>query len=311
VVFAVKAIGAAIGAWLFGVASDKFGRRRCLLFAMCAEAISVLVCYCVRSSFLYFCVARFSVGLFDVCLSLGLAYVSDAFANHPTEAVNQMNILTGLRFVGQAVGATLPILLHSYGLFAPLLFAATLVTLATVPPCIFVSQITQTQSIRSRRCKMKSINQNLAKLFTQYCVVPFFDNFGSEALKVLAMAVMYTKWCDTSNVISDNVFRAFHIGFILCIFPAVAIAGPAFKKLGLPKSAMAGNLLTASVCVVLLYASKRAASLSSFAIYVTLLITGFPFTVMSQLTTSPTIDVVTCPKCRGVNHRACLFLLYS
>ena len=71
------------------------------------------------------------------------------------------------------------------------------------------------------------------------------------------------------------------------------------QQLGNATGAVVGNILTMAVTVGLLYITKADATNSTFMWFVILLYGGYPFTVLSQLTTGPMVDAVCPPERKG------------
>ena len=87
----------------------------------------------------------------------------------------------------------------------------------------------------------------------------------------------------------------------LLIIPG-SIASPIFfRKIGIAAGCVAGNFVTAVTTVVLLLlAELPAATRVTYIVFILILFLGFPFTVLSQLSTAPMLDIISPPDKRGM-----------
>jgi predicted MFS family arabinose efflux permease len=84
------------------------------------------------------------------------------------------------------------------------------------------------------------------------------------------------------------------------ILPAAFASPKVFSKLGASGGCVMGNLVTAFVTIGLLYVALSAPTTSAwFRAFVAILYLGFPFTVFSQLSTGPMLDVISPVNMRG------------
>ena len=78
----------------------------------------------------------------------------------------------------------------------------------------------------------------------------------------------------------------------LMVVPSTLLTPSVFRKIGVAGTCVLGNLLTACLTIALLLIGNGPATRGAFAGFVTVMYGGFPFTVFSQLTTGPMLDVL-------------------
>lgn len=81
--------------------------------------------------------------------------------------------------------------------------------------------------------------------------------------------------------------------------PSANLCPKLFEKIGAAASCVFGNVMTGIITVMLLYIGSGAPTDAMFGLFVAVLYLGFPFTIISQLTTSPMLDVISPPEKRG------------
>jgi MFS family permease len=124
-------LGAAVAATFAGSLSDKIGRRPVLLVSVGFGVIGSIAKYFARGSFWAFCAFNFINGLFGGTLATSMAYASDVSKTR-AESDALIGSFVGVYMVGYSGGGIISIAMQNTGLFAPLLFGATLNLIVTI-----------------------------------------------------------------------------------------------------------------------------------------------------------------------------------
>jgi hypothetical protein len=88
------------------------------------------------------------------------------------------------------------------------------------------------------------------------------------------------------------------VTFSLAIMVGMAFTPMLYKNAGFSGGFILGNIITGGVTLALMYAAKEI-SQSGFVTFMVLFYCAFPFTVFSQLTTAPMIDIISPVDKRG------------
>lgn len=85
----------------------------------------------------------------------------------------------------------------------------------------------------------------------------------------------------------------------LMVVPGTLISPPTYARVGTAGGCMLGNIITGCVTSALLVIGLQTPSNALFGVFITILYVGFPFTVISQLSTGPMLDCIAPPEKRG------------
>ena len=83
------------------------------------------------------------------------------------------------------------------------------------------------------------------------------------------------------------------------VVPGTLISPPVYARIGPAGGCIAGNIITGLVTVALLLIGTQPPTQVLFGLFVAILYIGFPFTVLSQLSTGPMLDAIAPPAKRG------------
>lgn len=304
-------LGSAVASLFFGQLSDKFGRKICLLICMYGGTAGSLLKFFFSHSFWGFCIANFINGLLGASAVVAMVYVSDIFPDDKEKANAEMGTMMGLLLIGGSAGNLIAILMESQGLFFPLLAAAALSFSSALIAQVWM--VEADKNLHSHDDLMlkegekdgaaKETNEEAKKddpwhptklsytLMIAICLGSVLDNIGSTG-PIFAMApLMFETYIQTPHL-SDSGFKWITTMVMIAIIPGVVMMGPFFKKFGVVGSCIWGNFFTAIQTVGLLFIASEKATSSSLVWFVVVLYVGYPFTVISQLTTGPMLDAI-------------------
>merc|ERR1711998_346798 len=117
------------------------------------------------------------------------------------------------------------------------------------------------------------------------------DNIGSTGLTMAIAPLMFEKYIQTP-LLDDNGFKWITTMIMIAIIPGIGLMNPFFKNFGVAGSCIWGNFFTAIACLALFLIAKQETSSLSLAVFITVNYIATPFTVISQLTTGPMLDVI-------------------
>lgn len=110
-------LGVAISSMVIGSASDKLGRKPCILFCLYGTVIGCILKYLFRFSFWPYCGFNFLNGLVSASAPVALAYAGDVNETK-REKDGEIGIIIGIAMLGAAGGGIIAILMEAEGLFA-------------------------------------------------------------------------------------------------------------------------------------------------------------------------------------------------
>ena len=91
---------------------------------------------------------------------------------------------------------------------------------------------------------------------------------------------------------SITAYQWLSVCVALLVIPSTQVTPWTFSKVGVAGTCVIGNLCTAVVTGLLLMIANFPATSLTFGFFVFVMYAGFPFTVLSQLTTGPMLDVI-------------------
>lgn len=109
-------LGVAIASMFIGMASDKVGRKPCMLLCLYGTAVGCILKYLFRFSFWPYCGFNFLNGLFSASVPVSLAYAGDVNETK-REKDSEIGVLVGISMLGAAGGGIIAILMETQGLF--------------------------------------------------------------------------------------------------------------------------------------------------------------------------------------------------
>jgi hypothetical protein len=125
------------------------------------------------------------------------------------------------------------------------------------------------------------------------------DNIGSTGLFPLCLSPLALEQYlldfaerGEEGIMTFTGYKWLSVCVALMVVPSTLMTPTVFRKIGVAGACVMGNLLTACVTVALLLIGNGPATRGAFAGFVTVMYGGFPFTVFSQLTTGPMLDVL-------------------
>jgi hypothetical protein len=95
-------------------------------------------------------------------------------------------------------------------------------------------------------------------------------------------------------IMREQTYRWLYSMVAIIAVPGAAASAWGFQNAGVGLSCVLANLLTGVIILALLYVTTiEPPTTSSFALYASIMYVGFPFTVISQLSTGPMLDRIT------------------
>jgi MFS family permease len=323
-------IGVAIASTFTGTISDKVGRKPVILVCITGSMIGCAVKWVCRKSFWAFCISNLVFGLLAGGFPVALAYVSDSFEAKAAKA-KQFGLIIVFWVMGQSAGGIISVLMYPLGLFAPL-WAGVAVMFITfcftyyflVEPSDLKLVPTHDEEEDENHTTDKIENEDQGKEievknnpslpdtidYKTMCIIllgTFSDVIGSKALFPLCLAplayeVYYKDFVDNGEapVLSINGYQLLTVFVVLAVVPSAILTPRAFQKIGLASTCVLGNIVTGIVTIALLLIAniEKATTLTLIAFAIVLYV-GFPFTVTSQLSTSPMLDRISPVHSRG------------
>lgn len=260
-------------------------------------------------------------------LPVGMAYIGDVEQNQVKK--NQMlGVLVGCFVGGNSGGGIIAVLMNDFGLFAPLWIGAVLMAIACIITTIYMIEpgdkrldIIDDKLILEDEGDIIKRPETIHKR-TMYNIVggALMDNIGSTGLFPLCLSPLALEQYYPAQM-SILAYQWLSVCVALLVIPSTQITPFVFKKIGVAGTCVFGNLCTAVVTGLLLMIGNLPASNLAFGWFVAVMygeyITtfsfnftqrhfsmwlihnislrypgGFPFTVLSQLTTGPMLDVI-------------------
>mmetsp|Transcript_14728 Transcript_14728/g.17935 ORF Transcript_14728/g.17935 Transcript_14728/m.17935 type:complete len:658 (-) Transcript_14728:262-2235(-) len=304
-------LGTAIASSITGTLSDKLGRKPVILFCLSGSMVGSTVKYFLRQTFWGFCIANFFNGLLSGSLPVALAYISDVFTSNKIKA-SQFSIVVGCWVLGQSIGGIIAILMSEQGLFAPLWVGVGIMFLAC---CVTAKYLVEASNLKIPKSMNESDDDEDEDLpteinkMTMYHIIigALADTIGSKALFPLCLSPLaFTRFYkDFINeglppIMSLNTYQWLSVLVAFVVIPSSIMTPHVFRKIGLAGGCVAGNTITGVLTIILLYiAMIDPPTHGSFVGFAVALYVGYPFTVMSQLSTSPMLDRISPVDKRG------------
>ena len=104
---------------------------------------------------------------------------------------------------------------------------------------------------------------------------------------------------DLEPIMSQVAYKWISVLVALTVIPGTLISPPIYARVGPAGGCIVGNIITGIVTIGLLLIGIQTPSTALFGVFVAVLYVGFPFTVLSQLSTGPMLDVIAPPEQRG------------
>jgi len=138
------------------------------------------------------------------------------------------------------------------------------------------------------------------KVFLNIVAGALFDTIGSSGLFSLNYTILAKeKYIDT-GIVSDVAFKWTSTVIMFAIIPGIIIAPLFFRKIGIAKASVMANILTGLMTLGILYLIKATKSeVYMYWITMAVIFIGFPFTVISQVSVTPMVQVVAPAHKRG------------
>lgn len=215
--------------------------------------------------------------------------------------------MVGCFVLGNSGGGIIAVLMNEQGLFAPLWVGAGLMVIANV--------ITHAYMIEPGDARLEQevtdkftvdeddvvVRPDTIDKKTMYNIVggAVLDNIGSTGLfplclSPLALDTFYGQFVNAGEepIMSILAYQWLSVCVALLVIPSTQLTPYSFVKMGVAGTCVFGNTCTAIVTSLLLWIGNMPASDLTFGFFVFVMYAGFPFTVFSQLTTGPMLDVI-------------------
>mmetsp|Transcript_50181 Transcript_50181/g.76356 ORF Transcript_50181/g.76356 Transcript_50181/m.76356 type:complete len:724 (+) Transcript_50181:93-2264(+) len=304
-------LGVAIASIFLGTISDKMGRKKVLLVLAWISAVGSVVKYFTSNTFWGFCATQFVFGFFLGNLPVGMAYVGDVYTTKK-EKEKELGLLVSYYVIGNSGGGIIAILMNGSGLFAPLWVGAGMLAFAAIYTSWYMIEAGDVRlqqngdDMKDGLMKHKNEEDDVARPETidqKACwnIIggAVADNFGSTGLFPLCLSPLAIEqylfdFVDAGEepIMSIEGYQWLSVCVAFMVVPSTVMTPHVFKWLGVAGTCVAGNLMTAAVTFALLMIGNGAATTGMFGLFVFVMYGGFPFTVFSQLTTGPMLDVI-------------------
>mmetsp|Transcript_15845 Transcript_15845/g.23536 ORF Transcript_15845/g.23536 Transcript_15845/m.23536 type:complete len:698 (+) Transcript_15845:100-2193(+) len=310
-------LGVAIASMIIGRASDKVGRKPCILFCLYGTVIGCILKFLFRFAFWPYCAFNFLNGLVSASVPVALAYAGDVNETK-REKDGEIGVLVGVSMLGSAGGGIIAILMETQGLFVPLLVGSAIVFVAAVLNTLYLIEPKDVMASRQREREELGMDNEIEdddddqaqtvdkldyKVFSLILLGALGDNVGSSGLMPLCLSPLafQTFYTNADPVIMSQVaYKWVSVLVALMVVPGTIVSPYIYNKLGLAGGCIMGNVITGIVTIFLLYIALAPASTATFGIFVALLYACFPFTVISQLSTGPMLEATSPPDKRGL-----------
>lgn len=295
-------LGVAFASLIIGGLSDRVGRKRVLVVMGILGTIGTIVKYFARGNFWLYNVFSFIFGFFLGNLPVAMAYSGDVFSQKKDKEA-EMGILVGCFVMGNSGGGMIAILMSSAGLFAPLWVGALLLAVGTVGVIMFLIEAGDSRMVEKHAevdledeaeemKRPETINQPV-----MWNVIggALLDNIGSTGLFPLCLSPLALEQYYINPeppIMTITGYQWLSVCVALMVIPSTLATPYIFAKIGIAATCVFGNVMTAVVTVLLLMIGNGPATEGYFYAFVVVMYAGFPFTVFSQLTTGPMLDVL-------------------
>lgn len=309
-------LGVAVSSTIIGAISDKIGRKICIMVSLWGSTFGSALKFFLSFNFWAFCGANFLNGLFSAALPVALAYVGDATPTRE-EKRSEIGALVGFSMIGMSGGGICAILMSQQGLFMPLWIGVALCFVAAVLCQCFllepgrdihaaIDEADKGEEDEEEQKAPKVINQ---KHLWNIVIGAFADNIGSSGLMPLCLSPLafnryYTDFIDQDPpqlpIMTQDAYKWISVLVALMVLPGTLVSPWFFRKAGAAGGCVIGNLITGILTIVLLFIALSAPATGGwFGVFVSVLYVGFPFTVVSQLSTGPMLDTISPVNKRG------------
>jgi len=309
-------LGSALGSLVIGAISDRVGRKPCILACLAIGAVGAICNYLARHTFWGFCIANFSQGLFAASIPVAMAYVSDV---KPTrkEKDEEIGFIVAASMIGCSGGGIAAILMESQGLFTPLFLGAAMNVVAMFI-CIFCliepkkmlfvgNQLSGSDD--DDEDEAENVPKEISKpLLANIVTGALFDNIGSAGLLPIAMSPLaFTQFYlnflaeDQEPIMSQSAFKWISVMVAITVIPGAVFSQFLFDRIGAAGGCVTGNVMTGVVIIICMQVAYiTPATNITYAMFIVALYVGFPFTVLSQLSTGPMLDAIAPMNKRGM-----------
>ncbi|KAL7550909.1 hypothetical protein ACHAWF_014114 [Thalassiosira exigua] len=302
-------IGVAISSVFIGGWSDRFGRKILLLILGWISAAGSIAKYFTRHTFWGFCASNFAFGFFLGNLPVGMAYAGDIEPNKMKKD-RMLGTMVGFFVLGNSGGGIIAVLMADLGLFAPLWVGAGLMVIAVIMCHKYTiepgdKRLELEVDLKLSLDDEEDIVQRPETIhrLTLWNIVggALLDNIGSTGLfplclSPLAIEEYYLQFVNKEPpeepIMTIKAYQWLSVCVALLVIPSTQITPLSFKKLGVAGTCVFGNAATAIVTGLLLLIGNLPSTDLTFGLFVFVMYAGFPFTVFSQLTTGPMLDVI-------------------
>lgn len=301
-------IGVAMASVFIGKLSDKYGRKILLLILGWISVVGSIVKYFSKDTFWGFCASNFAFGFFLGNLPVGMAYVGDIEPSKKKKD-EMLGILVGCFVMGNSGGGIIAVLMGDVGLFTPLLVGSGIMVIANIVTHWYMIESGDEQlepRIDEKLTLEEDGGDNLKRpenihRKTLWNIVggALLDNIGSTGLfplclSPLALQEYYADFVERGEepIMSIGGYQWLSVCVALLVIPSTQVTPYTFSKIGVAGTCVFGNLCTAVVTGLLLIIGNLPSTELAFGMFVFVMYAGFPFTVLSQLTTGPMLDVI-------------------
>eukprot|EP00970_Alexandrium_tamarense_P020277 scaffold15044_cov193-Alexandrium_tamarense.AAC.2 len=326
-------IGVAFASTFIGTWSDRVGRKRVLLILAWVSAAGSIIKYFTKNTFWGFCASNFAFGFFLGNLPVGMAYIGDIESrkkkkdemlgvlgtsidlfvlNSLIRAISNIAMKSAALYVGTLGGGIIAVLMNDTGLFSPLWVGAGLMVISAVTAHAYMIEAgdKRIDANVDEKIELKGYDEEAEDVKrpeaidrkTMWNIVggALLDNIGSTGLfplclSSLALEQYYVQYvaAEEEPIMTITAYQGISVCVALLVVPSTRMTPFVFNRIGVAGTCVFGNSCTAGVTGLLLLIGNMPASEAAFGAFVFVLYAGFPFTVFSQLTTGPMLDVIT------------------
>jgi MFS family permease len=301
-------LGVAIASIFLGQISDRAGRKKIILILSVVSTVGSILKYFARDSFWGFCIVNLIFGFFLGNLPVGMAYIGDIYTSKKAKE-DELGKLVSFFVMGNSGGGIIAILMNGSGLFAPLWVGAILMAVSTV--YTYWSMIEPgdarllEESVGGKSTSKEDEEETQRpdnidnKALFNIIAGAVADNFGSTGLFPLCLSPLALEHFSLQftergedPILTITGYQWLSVCVAFMVIPSTMITPYVFKALGVGGTCVFGNVFTAVVTYALLGIGNGRATLGMLWVFIIVMYGGFPFTVFSQLTTGPMLDVI-------------------